>query len=152
MQDLEKQDLAKIEVLKSAKNIAILGLSPDESKASNAVAKYLLTQGYNVIPIYPKIPSNGEILGKKAFLSLQEAFSQNAKIDILNIFRKSEALEEVAQEIIVLDNKPKCVWVQLGLSNARAKEMIEGAKIFYEENSCIKIEHKRLLKPNRGSQ
>lgn len=145
MQDLEKQDLIKIEVLKSAKNIAILGLSPDECKASNAVAKYLLAQGYNVIPIYPKIPPNGEILGKKAYPNLQEAFCQNSKIDILNIFRKSEALEEIAQEIIALENKPKCVWVQLGLSNARAKEILTNAKIIYEENSCIKIEHKRLL-------
>ena len=139
------QDLTKIEVLKRAKNIAILGLSPDESKASNAVAKYLLAQGYNIIPIYPKIPPNGEILGKKAFSNLQEAFRQNAKIDILNIFRKSEALEEIAQEIIALENKPKCVWVQLGLSNERAKEILTSSKIIYEENSCIKIEHKRLL-------
>lgn len=145
MQDLEKQDLIKIEVLKSAKNIAILGLSPDECKASNAVAKYLLAQGYNVIPIYPKIPPSGEILGKKAYANLQEAFCQNVKIDILNIFRKSEVLEEIAQEIIALENKPKCVWVQLGLSNARAKEILTNAKIIYEENSCIKIEHKRLL-------
>lgn len=144
-QDLEKQDLIKIEVLKSAKNIAILGLSPDERKASNAVAKYLLAQGYNVIPIYPKIPPNGKILGKKAYANLQEAFSQNAKIDILNIFRKSEALEGIAQEIIALENKPKCVWVQLGLSNARAKEILTSAKIIYEENSCIKVEHERLL-------
>ena len=139
------QDLEKIEVLKRAKNIAILGLSPDESKASNAVAKYLLAQGYNIIPIYPKIPPNGEILGKKAYANLQEAFRQNAKIDILNIFRKSEALEGIAQEIIALENKPKCVWVQLGLSNERAKEILTSAKIIYEENSCIKIEHKRLL-------
>ena len=139
------QDVEKIEVLKSAKNIAILGLSPDEGKASNAVAKYLLTQGYNIIPIYPKIPPNGEILGKRAYANLQEAFSQNNQIDILNIFRKSEALKQIAQEIIVLENKPKCVWVQLGLSNARAKEILTNAGIFYEENSCIKIEHKRLL-------
>lgn len=144
-QDLEKQDLIKIEVLKSAKNIAILGLSPDEGKASNAVAKYLLAQGYNVIPIYPKIPPNGEILGKKAYANLQEAFSQNVQIDILNIFRKSEALEGIAQEIIALENKPKCVWVQLGLSNARAKEILKHAKIIYEENSCIKVEHEKLL-------
>lgn len=145
MQGVEKQDLEKIEALKSAKNIAILGLSPDERKASNAVAKYLLAQGYNVIPIYPKIPPNGEILGKKAYPNLQEAFCQNAKIDILNIFRKSEALEGIALEIITLENKPKCVWVQLGLSNAHAKEILKRAKIIYEENSCIKVEHERLL-------
>ena len=145
MQDLEKQDLEKIEVLKRAKNIAILGLSPDDGKASNAVAKYLLAQGYNIIPIYPKIPPNGEILGKRAYVNLQEAFSQNSQIDILNIFRKSEALKQIAQEVIALENKPKCVWVQLGLSNVRAKEILTNAGIFYEENSCIKIERKRLL-------
>lgn len=141
------QDFEKIEILKDSKNIAILGLSPDESRASNIVARYLIAQGYNIIPIYPK---GGEILGKRVYANLQEAFSnesfdENGAIDILNVFRKSEALENVAMEILELENKPKCVWVQLGLRNANAKELLERAKIAYVEDSCIKVEHKRLF-------
>ena len=100
MQDFEKKQL-----LQKAKNVAILGLSPDESKASNVVARYLIAQGFNVIPIYPR--ANGEILGRKAYASLQEAFSDEAlsecgEIDILNVFRKSEALQAVANEVLRL--------------------------------------------------
>lgn len=143
MQDFEKKQL-----LQKAKNVAILGLSPDESKASNVVARYLIAQGFNVIPIYPR--ANGEILGRKAYASLQEAFSDEAlsecgEIDILNVFRKSEALEAVANEVLRLKNKPKYVWVQLGLFNENAKAICENAGILYEENSCIKLEFERLF-------
>ena len=87
-------------------------------------------------------------------MSLQEAFSdlalrdscgQSGTIDILNVFRKSEALEAVANEIIALKNVPKCVWVQLDLHNAKAKEILQNSGIAYEEDSCIKLEHARLL-------
>lgn len=147
-------DMQKTHILQTAKNIAILGLSPDESKASNIVARYLLAQGYNVIPIYPRLPESGEILGRRAYASLQEAFSdlalrdscgQSGTIDILNVFRKSEALEAVASEIIALKNAPKYVWVQLDLHNAKAKEILQNAGVAYEEDSCIKLEHARLL-------
>lgn len=143
MQDFEKKQL-----LQKAKNVAILGLSPDESRASNAVARYLIAQGFNVIPIYPR--ANGEILGRKVYASLQEVFSDEALsecggIDILNVFRKSEALEAVANEVLRLKNKPKCVWVQLGLFNENAKVICENAGILYEENSCIKLEFERLF-------
>lgn len=143
MQDFEKKQL-----LQKAKNVAILGLSPDESKASNVVARYLIAQGFNVIPIYPR--ANGEILGRKVYASLQEAFSDEALsecggIDILNVFRKSEALEAVANEVLRLKNKPKCVWVQLGLFNENTKAICENAGILYEENSCIKLEFERLF-------
>lgn len=143
MQDFEKKQL-----LQKAKNIAILGLSPDESRASNVVARYLIAQGFNVIPIYPR--ANGEILGRKAYANLQEAFSDEALsecggIDILNVFRKSEALRAVANKVLRLKNKPKCVWVQLGLFNENAKVICENAGILYEENSCIKLEFQRLF-------
>ncbi|MGX2984425.1 CoA-binding protein [Helicobacter sp. 23-1048] len=148
-------DMQKTHILQTAKNIAILGLSPDDGKASNIVARYLIAQGYNVIPIYPRLPEGGEILGRRAYASLQEAFSdeslrdscgQSGTIDILNVFRKSEALEAVASEILALKNAPKCVWVQLDLHNAKAKEKLQNAGIAYEEDSCIKLEHARLLR------
>ena len=92
---VKMNDFEKTQILQTAKNIAILGLSPDESKASNIVARYLTLQGFNVIPIYPR--ANGEILGRKAYANLQEAFSDEALrecagIVILNAFRKSEVL------------------------------------------------------------
>lgn len=135
-------DLETLEILQSAKNIAVLGISADTSKASNEVARYLISQGYNILPIHPK---HSEILGKKAHKNLQEAFDENGAIDILNIFRKSEALEGIAKEIVALKNKPKYVWIQLGLRSPRAREIIQSAGIAYIEDSCIELEHKRLI-------
>ncbi len=93
-------DEIKREILQNAKTIMIVGLSPDTSKPSYHVASFLLEKGYDIIPIYPK---GGEILGKKAFTSLKEAYIDMArkgvKCDIIDIFRKSEALPLVVSEI-----------------------------------------------------
>ncbi|MDE5591612.1 MAG: CoA-binding protein [Helicobacter sp.] len=141
------QDKSKRDCLAKAKNIAILGISQDSTKASHQVGEYLIAQDFNIIPIHPKAT---EILGKKVYSSLQDAFSDTVikecgGIDILNVFRKSEALLGIANEVIALKNKPKCVWVQLGLENQEAKRLLEEYGILYFENLCIKIEHQRLF-------
>lgn len=138
-------DTQKAQILAQSKVIVIIGLSPDLTKPSHRVAAYLQEQGYSIIPIYPK---GGEILGQEAFPTLQKCalslHAQNIDIDIINIFRKSEALPQIAQEILELKLKPKCVWVQLGLHNTVANAMLTQAGIAYEEDSCIKLEHQRL--------
>ncbi|WP_297571473.1 CoA-binding protein [Helicobacter sp. UBA3407] len=140
------QDSKMREILKESKVIAVLGLSPEESKPSHKVAKFLQNQGYEILPIYPK---GGDILGVKAFTSLKEAFEAQDKagvrIDILNVFRKSEMLPEIMREVLELQNPPLCVWVQLGLQNAQARKMLENTKIMYIENLCIKLEYERLF-------
>lgn len=88
-------------------------------------------------------------MGVKAFASLKEAFEAQDKagvrIDILNVFRKSEMLPEIMREVLELQNPPLCVWVQLGLQNAQARKMLENTKIMYIENLCIKLEYERLF-------
>ena len=136
------QDSKLREILQESKTIAVLGLSPDSSKPSCKVAQFLQNKGYKILPIYPK---GGTILGVNAYTSLQEAFEAEEKIDILNVFRKSEALFGIAQEVLMLKNPPQCVWVQLGLHCASAKEALENAGIAYVENLCIKLEYERLF-------
>lgn len=136
------QDSKLREILQESKVIAVLGLSPDSSKPSFKVAQFLQNKGYKILPIYPK---GGTILGVNAYTSLQEAFEAEEKIDILNVFRKSEALFGIAQEVLMLKNPPQCVWVQLGLHCASAKEALENAEIAYVENLCIKLEYERLF-------
>ena len=136
------QDSKLREILQESKTIAVLGLSPDSSKPSFKVAQFLQNKGYKILPIYPK---GGTILGVNAYTSLQEAFEAEEKIDILNVFRKSEALFGIAQEVLMLKNPPQCVWVQLGLESAQAKEALENAGIAYVENLCIKLEYERLF-------
>lgn len=143
-------DTQKQEIFRQSTNIVVLGLSPDNTKPSYQVAHYLQTQGYCIVPVYPR---GGEILGEKAYRSLYEALysmQQNKKsCDIINVFRKSEVLKEVALEIIESSREvgclPKCVWVQLGLCNMQAKSLLTQSGIWYEEDACIKIEHKRLM-------
>ena len=136
------QDSKLREILQESKTIAVLGLSPDSSKPSFKVAQFLQNKGYKILPIYPK---GGTILGVNAYTSLQEAFEAEEKIDILNVFRKSEARFGIAQEVLMLKNPPQCVWVQLGLHCASAKEALENAGIAYVENLCIKLEYERLF-------
>lgn len=145
-------DAKKREILENSKTIVIVGLSPDPSKASYRVASFLLEKGYDIIPIYPKSIS---ILEKKSHRSLKEAFiymeSKEKKCDIINIFRKSEALPDVLKEICSLkglksfNERQICVWVQLGLQNIKAAEIAMQNDLIYEENSCIKIEYNKLF-------
>lgn len=153
-------------LLTQSRTIVIIGLSSDESKPSHKVACYLQAQGYTIIPIHPKggeIQING--IGHRAFATLQECARDlnecGEKIDIIDVFRKSDALPQVADEILALGNLvaknpenpqkplamqlPTCVWVQLGLTNAEAKTKLTQAGIHYIEDSCIKLEHERLL-------
>lgn len=126
--------------LKKAKKIAIVGLSPDTQKDSNEVARYLQQQGFKIIPIYPK---EERILGEKVYRSIQEAL-ENECVDILVIFRKSEICEQIATEVLASKNLPKVFWMQLGISNLVAKNILESSGIAVIEDKCIKIEHQNL--------
>lgn len=128
------------ENLRKAKKIAIVGLSPDRQKDSNEVARYLQQQGFKIIPIYPK---EERILGEKVYRSIQEAL-ENECVDILVIFRKSEICEQIATEVLASKNLPKVFWMQLGISNLAAKNILQSRKIAVIEDKCIKIEHQNL--------
>lgn len=106
------------EIFEETKTIAIVGLSPDKEKASYRVAQYLQNAGFKIVPIYPK---EDEILGEKVYRSLSEI---PFDIDIVDIFRKPDAIAKVVDEVLVLKNEKniKTVWFQLGLSNNEAAQ------------------------------
>lgn len=124
-------------IFEETKTIAIVGLSPDKEKASYRVAQYLQNVGFKIVPIYPK---EDEILGEKVYRSLAEI---PFDIDIVDIFRKPDAIAKVVDEVLVLKNEKniKTVWFQLGLSNNEAaqKALENGLKVV--QNKCTKIEH-----------
>ncbi|MDD3025969.1 CoA-binding protein [Aliarcobacter skirrowii] len=128
------------EIFDNTKTIAIVGLSPDSEKASFRVASYLQSKGFKIVPIYPK---EDEILGEKVYRSLEEI---PFDIDMVDIFRKPDAIAKVVDEAIRLkDSKNiKSVWFQLGLANNEAaKKAVEnGLKVV--QNKCTKIEHKAI--------
>ena len=126
------------EIFESVKTIAILGLSPNESKASNMVAKYLQNAGYKIVPVYPK---EDEILGEKVYRSLAEI---PFEIDMVDIFRKPAAFDAVADACIARGDV-KVFWGQLGLVNNAAAQKAKDAGMKVVQNYCTKLEHMALI-------
>lgn len=126
------------EIFESVKTIAVLGLSPDESKASNMVGKYLKNAGYKIVPVYPK---EDKILGEKVYRSLAEI---PFEIDMVDIFRKPDAFDAIADACIARGDI-KVFWGQLGLVNNAAAEKAKAAGMKVVQNHCTKIEHMSLM-------
>jgi len=127
-----------IEIFRNTKTIAIAGLSPDSSKASNMVAVYLQNAGFKVIPVYPK---EDVILGEKVYRTISEI---PFKIDMVDIFRKPDAIAEIIEEAIARGDVDT-VWTQLGLVNNDAAKKAKDAGLKVVQNKCTKIEHRNLF-------
>lgn len=125
------------ELLKTARVIAVVGLSPDEEKPSNSVSRYLREKGYRIIPVNP---AQDEVIGEKSYKSLSDI---PEKIDIVDIFMRSEKVLPVVEEALKL--KPKAIWLQLGIRNDEARRLVEQTDIGYVEDKCVKQEYARLL-------
>lgn len=126
-------------ILESVKTIAVLGLSPDESKDSNKVARYLQSVGYTIIPVYPK--ADEAILGEKVYTSLAEIPGQ---VDMINIFRKPNALDAIA-DVAIARGDVKVFWSQKGIVNNAAAQKAEDAGMQVVQNHCSMVEHRKLL-------
>lgn len=128
------------EMIRNAKVIGVVGLSNREDTASYRVASVMKEAGYKIIPINPKL-ANQLILEEEAYASLVDV---REKMDIVCVFRRSDALPEVAREFVKLKNG--IFWAQLGLENQEAEEILRQAG-FSEivMNKCLKIEYLNSL-------
>ncbi len=125
-------------VFEECRSIAIIGLSPNESKPSHKVALYLQNAGYKIIPVYPK----GEfILGEKVYRSLDEIVE---RVDMVDMFRKASFADELV-EVAKTRGDINCFWIQLGLINDRAFKKAIDYGMIAVQNRCTKIEHERLF-------
>ncbi|RUM76487.1 MAG: CoA-binding protein [Sulfurovum sp.] len=122
-----------------SKTIAVLGCSPDKTKASNRVAHYLRDNGYTMIPVYPK---HDEILGQKVYRSLAEI---DVPVDMVVIFRKPAALDAIADAVIARGDV-KVYWTQLELINNNAADKVKAVGIGVVQNHCAMVEHRALFK------
>ena len=127
-----------LEIFKNTKTIAIAGLSPDPTKASNIVAAYLQSVGFKIVPVYPK---EDVILGEKVYRTISEI---PFKIDMVDIFRKPDAIAEIVDEAIKRGDVDT-VWFQLGLVNNEAAAKAKEAGLKVVQNKCTKIEHRNLF-------
>ena len=122
------------ELLKRAKTIAVVGLSGRPLRPSHGVSAYMQSQGYRIIPVNPQIES---CLGEKSYPSLLEV---PEKIDIVNIFRRPEFVEEIVEQAIQL-NVP-AIWMQEDVVHEKAAEKARRAGIFVVMDRCILKEHR----------
>ena len=131
------------EILSKYKTIAMVGVSKDPTKASTIVMKYMQKYGYKVIPINPS--AKGErILGEEVFEKLEDI---TTPVDIVDVFRPSIEVLIYAESSIKIG--AKVLWLQLGIKNDTAKELVELNNIKYIENRCTKMEYqKAFLKIN----
>ena len=123
-------------ILKNARTIAVLGLSPKPERDSNMVARYLKEQGYRIIPVRP---AQKEILGEKVYASLDDI---KETVDIVDVFRNPAQIVPHAHEAIRL--KPKVFWMQLNIENREAADLLTAAGIDVIMDRCIKVDHERL--------
>lgn len=126
--------------LKEAKTIAVVGLSNREETAAYRVSRIMQDAGYRTIPVNPR--SAGEtILGETVYASLKDI---PLSIDIVNVFRRSEFLPDLAREFVETD--AKIFWAQLGLENQEAEEILRQAgRDQIVMNRCIKIEYHKMI-------
>jgi len=129
-----------LSLLRSVKTIAMVGASANQIRPSFFVLKYLLTRGYEIFPINPGLAGK-TILGRQVFASLADV---PEPIDMVEIFRNSEAAGPIVEEALALDPLPRVVWMQLGVRNEDAAARAEAAGLKVVMNRCPKIEFGRL--------
>ncbi|HEX2506619.1 MAG TPA: CoA-binding protein [Gaiellaceae bacterium] len=129
---------APAEILAEARTVAVVGASPKPFRPSHAVMRYLLDQGYDVIPVRPV--GCDEVLGIPCARSLAEI---ERPIDLVDVFRRPEACPDVAKEAAAAG--ASALWLQLGIVSPEARRIAEEAGLDYVENECTKIVHSSQL-------
>ncbi len=139
---MTKQDShsdSELKKIYQLKNIAVVGMSKNEEKAGNFVPKYLIEHGYNVIPVNPTI---SEVLGRKSYPTIADI---PERVDVVDIFRKSEDVLPVIDDALNRKNDIKVIWMQEGIYNEEAEKKAKenGMDVVY--NRCMMAEHRLLF-------
>jgi len=132
----------RLKLLQTYHNIAIVGVSANQYRPSHFVAIYMQAEGYNIVPINPTL-SGQTLLGKRVYGSLMEAHEAGEQIDIVDIFRKPEAIPPLAEEAITIG--ARVVWLQLGIRNDEVGKRVQEAGLVFIQNRCVKMEHARFF-------
>jgi predicted CoA-binding protein len=127
-------------ILSSVKTVAVVGASTNPARASNIVLKYLLAKQYRAYPVNP-VYSGQEILGQMTYASLADV---PEPIDMVDVFRRPDAVPELVREALMLDPLPKAIWMQLSVRHDEATAEAEAAGVKVVMNRCAKIEYGRL--------
>jgi uncharacterized protein len=124
-------------ILRSARTIAVVGLSAEWHRPSFFAAKYMQEHGYRIVPVNPRYP---EILGERCHASLETI---EMPVDIVDVFRRTEDVLPIARQAIAIG--ARCLWQQIGVKNLEAARLAEEAGLDVVMDRCVKIEHARLF-------
>ncbi|MCI0818352.1 MAG: CoA-binding protein [Chloroflexi bacterium] len=127
---------AEAEILRKYHKIAVVGLSSDEARESHGVAAYMQAAGYRIVPVNP---AETEVLGEKAYPTVA---SIPATVEIVNVFRRSEAVPGVVDDAIAAG--AKVIWMQEGIVNEEAAAKARQAGLEVVMDRCIRSEHRRM--------
>ena len=131
-----------LELLKTCRTIAVVGLSNNPARPSFGVAQYMQAHGYRIIPVNP---NEAEVLGEKCYATLTAA-AQHETFDMVNCFRNSADIPPIVDEAIALSALAgiKSVWMQQGVAHPQAAAKAEAAGLAVVQDRCLKIEHRNL--------
>lgn len=129
------------DILLSVKVIALLGASPKPERPSNGVMKFLLDRDYHVIPVNPGLAGKA-IHGQKVVAQLSDI---DEPVDMVDVFRASDALPAIVDEILAMKQRPAVLWTQLGVMHAEALEKAYTAGLTVVADRCPAIDYPRLI-------
>jgi len=127
------------EILSKYKSIAMVGVSNDTTKASTIVMKYMQKYGFKVYPVNPRAAGQ-KILGEEVFATISDIKDQ---VDIVDVFRPSKEVYAIAEDAIKIG--AKVLWLQLGIRDEKAKDLMEKNNIEYVDNKCTKMEYQKYF-------
>jgi predicted CoA-binding protein len=127
------------EILDKNKTIAMIGVSKDPKKPSTIVMKYMQEYGFRVIPVNPKAKGD-KILGEDVFEKITDI---KEKVEIVDVFRPSKEVYAIAEDAVKIG--AKVLWLQLGIRDEKAKELVEKNHIEYVDNKCTKMEYQKYF-------
>jgi predicted CoA-binding protein len=126
-------EAAQVDRMLEAKRVAVVGLSDDPSRPSHGIAGYLLSHGFEVIPVNP---THEEVLGRKCYARLADV---SGGIDLVNVFRRGEFCADVTRDAIAVGAKG--IWLQAGIRNEEAQRLADEAGVDFVQDRCIMVEH-----------
>ena len=127
------------ELVKNARRIAVVGLSRKPERPSHGVAAYLQRAGYTIVPVHP---AGGVTLGESVYPDLRSAAAAAGPIDIVNIFRRSEHVPALLEQL--LEIRPHLVWMQMGIRHPEVARRLEDAGIAVVMDRCLAVDHQFL--------
>lgn len=131
------------ELFESIETVAVIGCSSNPYRTSHHISKYLLNNGFDIIPVNP---NESEVLGIKSYPSIDD-IPDDVKVDVMNIFRNKKYTDETVIEIIEWADRrgqKPIIWTQLDVSTDSAKSKAEEAGLTYIENRCIMVDHRSV--------